>query len=99
MCESGKGAAEAILAYLAEKPDAEDTIEGIVEWWLLHERITSQTLHVKKALAELLNAKLIVERKGRDSRSRYSVNRRKLKQIREIVRQRECGGRQRGTER
>ena len=28
-----------ILAYLSDNPDAGDTFEGIVEWWLLNQRI------------------------------------------------------------
>jgi len=29
-----------ILAYLADHPDAQDTLAGIFEWWLLERKIT-----------------------------------------------------------
>lgn len=28
-----------ILAYLSEHPDAEDTLAGIAEWWLLKQKV------------------------------------------------------------
>ncbi|MCP4368359.1 MAG: hypothetical protein GY797_09665 [Deltaproteobacteria bacterium] len=76
-----------ILAYLVEYPEAQDTLEGIVEWWLLEQQIKRQTTKVKKALAELVAKRLILERKGEDSRTHYRINRSKYKEIQALLEQ------------
>jgi hypothetical protein len=70
-----------VLAYLAEHPDAQDTLEGIVEWWLMEQRIVNQTARVREALDELVDGELILERQGRDSRTHYRINRQKTEEI------------------
>jgi hypothetical protein len=70
---------------LSENPEAQDTFEGIVEWWLLEQKIRHQTATVKEALAELVAKKLLLERTGSDSRTHYRINRRKKKEISAIV--------------
>jgi len=64
-----------ILAYLVDNPDAADTLEGIVEWWLLHRRIRFETRTVSAAVAKLVAEGLIVEEQGSDSRVVYRVRR------------------------
>ena len=64
-----------ILAYLVDNPDAGDTFDGIVEWWLLHQRIKFETRTVSDAVDKLVAEGLIVEQKGTDSRTIYRVNR------------------------
>ena len=71
-----------ILAYLAGHPDAQDTFEGITDWWLLERRIELQKDLVKQALSQLTRNGLILERKGRDTTIRYRVNKSKLGEIR-----------------
>lgn len=63
-----------ILAYLADNPDAGDTFEGIVEWWLLHQRIKFETRTVSEAVAKLIDEGLIVEDEGPGSRTVYRVH-------------------------
>lgn len=70
-----------ILAYLHANPDAQDTLEGIVEWWLLDQNIRRQTERVKQALAELTARGLIVARMGSDSRVHYGIDRTKRNEI------------------
>ena len=70
-----------ILMYLAEHPNAQDTLEGIVEWWLLEQEIKRWTAQVKEALAELVAKGLVLEHKGKDARIRYQVNPRRSKEI------------------
>ena len=53
-----------ILAYLVENPKAQDTLEGIVEWWLLEREIKFETARVREALADLVARGLILETKG-----------------------------------
>ena len=74
-----------VLSYLAEHPLAQDTLEGIVEWWLLEQQIQHWTPNVEAALASLIKQKLVLERKGQDRRSHYRLNRRKLKAIRKSL--------------
>ena len=76
-----------ILAYLLEHPEAQDTLTGIVEWWLLEQHITRQTTHVKAALAELLAQELLQERTGSDFRVHYRINQDKYQEIRTLLKQ------------
>jgi len=83
--------AHAILAHLIEHPLAEDTVEGIVEWWLLEQEIKYRTAVVRAALADLVAKGLVLERQGNDARLRYGLNRNKLEAIRRLLAQREEG--------
>lgn len=76
-----------ILAYLAENPDAGDTVEGIVEWWLLEQKIKRETDRVEEALAELVAKGLVLERKGENSRIHYRINQSKYKEIQELLKE------------
>lgn len=76
-----------ILAYLVEHPEAQDTLEGIVQWWLLDREIKRWTAEVRAALAELVAAGLVIERQGPDGLTHYRINRRKLAQIRARLKQ------------
>lgn len=64
-----------ILGYLLDHPHAGDTLEGIVEWWLLHQKIRFETRNVSHAVSELIAEGLIVTHKGPDSRIIYKANR------------------------
>ena len=73
--------AEEILGYLVARPNAQDTLEGIVEWWLLEQKIAVQTARVKEALAGLIADGLIIEGRAGESRGLYKLNRRRLKTV------------------
>ena len=77
-----------ILTYLAEHPDSRDTLEGIVQWWLLERRIEQQIAVVKEALAKLVAKGLVLENKGRDGRIHYRINGRKHGEIQALLKQR-----------
>jgi hypothetical protein len=82
MCETNKShVAQELLGYLARNPDAQDTLEGILEWWLLEEKIRRRAFEVKEALAELVKSGLLRERKGKDERTHYRVNRRRYVEL------------------
>ena len=70
-----------ILAYLAEHPNAQDTTEGIIEWWLSERAAKPNTILVEEALAELVDLGFILTRRTEDARAYYKVNHRKLKEI------------------
>ncbi len=77
-----------ILAYLVDHPNARDTLEGIVEWWLLERVVKFQEAQVKKALAQLVAKELILEEKGSDLQIHYRINQSKYKEIKALFKQR-----------
>ena len=77
-----------ILAYLVEHPKSRDTIEGILEWWLLEQRIKYQKKKVKQALSELAEKGLVLEHQGRDLLTHYRINKRKFREIKGLLNQR-----------
>lgn len=77
--------AHEILAYLSKNPDAQDTIDGIVEWWLLAQHIERHVAKVRSALADLVERGLILERRSTDSRVYYCLNRQRATEIAEIL--------------
>jgi hypothetical protein len=76
-----------ILAYLSENPDAQDTMEGIAEWWLSEQAVKPSMAVVGEALAELVERGLILARGGKDSRTFYKVNPRRMKEISALLAQ------------
>lgn len=80
--------AQDILSYLVENKTAEDTIDGIVEWWLMQERIKRRTKEVRKALDELLSENLIIARESKDSKIYYRINPRKIEEIETLLKAR-----------
>jgi len=74
-----------ILAYLVDHPKAQDTVEGIVEWWLLERTIKFQEAQVKKALADLVKKGLAIEQQGYDSKIHYRVNQSRFEEIKKLV--------------
>lgn len=77
--------AQDILSYLLRHTAAEDTVEGIVEWWLLEEKIKHRTKEVQRALDAMVVEKLIVARESKDSRIHYRLNQQNLNRIRAIL--------------
>ncbi len=75
-----------ILAYLDSHPLAQDTLEGIAEWWLLEKRIRRPTTQVQRAVGQLQAAGLLVARTGTDGRVHYRLNPRKRKTVALILR-------------
>lgn len=74
-----------ILGYLADHPQAQDTVEGIVQWWLLEQRIKQATTQVTATLAQLVAEGLVIARTGKTGRVYYRVNRQKLHNIRRLL--------------
>ena len=86
--KSGQPAiASDILAYLVEHPQAQDTLEGIAQWWLMEQRIKQVISEVESALAELVLEGLVLEHEGADGQVRYSINLEKRAQIRARLKQ------------
>ena len=70
--------AEAILDYLRQNPEAQDTVAGIAEWWLPERESQNRIVSVKEALDELVAAGLISEHEGKDAQISYRITRRGL---------------------
>ncbi len=64
-----------ILRYLIKNPGAQDTLEGVVDWWLLGRNIKYQKLVVKKALDMMIEDGLVIAHQGPDSRTVYKLYR------------------------
>jgi hypothetical protein len=92
MCASPEDVSYEILSYLAENPGAQDTVEGVVEWWVLEQKLRSRASEVEDALAQLVSRGLLIERKGTDARSHYRINRKQLREITRIVKQHQHPG-------
>ena len=69
------------MAYLAEHPDAQDTLDGIIEWWLLEQKIRRQAALVQEALTDLVAKGLVLKDQGKDSRVHYRINPRNVGKI------------------
>ncbi len=74
-----------VLTYLSEHQEAHDTLDGIVEWWLMEQKIVTQTAVVREALGELVAEGLILKRQSYDSQTHYCLNRQKTLEIRERI--------------
>ena len=86
MCPSNRPEiVQDVLSYLAKNDAAGDTLEGIVEWWLLERNIRRASTEVKAALDDLVTRKLIREYKTPDGRVHYRTNSRKRKEIKALI--------------
>jgi hypothetical protein len=69
--------ARAILNYLHQYPAAQDTLDGIVEWWLPQQRIRTKPAVVQRTINELAARGFVLQHRAIDSRIHYRSNRRK----------------------
>ncbi len=65
--------AEQILSYLNSHPDASDTLEGIVKWWLMQQKIELAKADVEKALELLVSKHLAHKHIYPDGSIHYSI--------------------------
>lgn len=70
-----QGIRDQILSHLLDHPDAQDTLEGIVEWWLLERRIRTGIADVHRALEELVRTGWLRQNVGRDKKVHYRLRR------------------------
>ncbi len=52
---------ELVLRYLAEHPDAMDTLDGIAEWWVTREQLRVDMQRLTKVLGELTRSGILEE--------------------------------------
>jgi hypothetical protein len=77
--------AQDILAYLVDHSEAQDTLEGIMQWWLLEQEIKRWIDQVRTAIAELVAHGLVLERRGKDGRIHYRINRSQKRKIKALI--------------
>lgn len=70
---------------MEQNPNAEDTLRGITEWWLVQEMLKVETLHVQQALDELVSRDLIRKRSGPDNQVLYQINGKNLKAVKTLL--------------
>jgi len=88
MSEKKKQLGEEILQYLIDHPRAQDTLQGIVTWWLLERTAKHRMAMVKEVLDSLVADGLIIAQQGSDSQIHYKINRRRRKKIISLLQQR-----------
>jgi hypothetical protein len=79
--------ADEVLAYIVRHPQAQDTVEGIAEWWLLEERIRHAVSDVQAALNKLVNNGFLIAHQCSSGRTYYRLNREKEQEIRRHLEQ------------
>jgi len=70
-----------VLSYLVEHPKAQDTLEGILEWWLTERLVKHQMPRVQGAIESLVGYGLVIEHEVAGSQSTYQVNPEKYSEI------------------
>lgn len=75
-----------ILRYLDQNPNAADTVEGILEWWLPKQSIYEEEKVVERALDEMIERNLILTIRSSDARKHYRLNSDCIQEIRRMIR-------------
>jgi hypothetical protein len=71
--------ADIVLGYLAEHPDASDTLEGIAEWWIMRQQTRVEVTTLARVLRRLSESSLLEKiEEGDTLRYRLNVNTRGL---------------------
>ena len=70
-----------VLHYLIERPDAKDTIRGILRWWLPRSVKIWDEAEVQSALDTLVAKGWVTQRKMSPSQSLYGLNQDGLEDI------------------
>jgi len=66
--------AQSILAYLAEHPQAMDSVEGIAQWWIMRQQVRVNVMKLTQVLRQLVESGL-VEEIGEGEQRRYRLRR------------------------
>src|SRR6267142_2113046 len=74
-----------ILRYLEQNPNAADTVEGILEWWIPQQSICEEEKVVEQALDKLVHRDLLLTTRSPDARKHYCLNTERLEEIRRII--------------
>jgi hypothetical protein len=75
-----------ILSYLLDHPDAKDTIQGILQWWLPHGGMVWRQEEIQEALDVLVARGWLTQRHTPSCQMLYGMNTDKLEEIRGFLR-------------
>jgi hypothetical protein len=64
----------AILDYLIRNPQSQDTIDGIIQWWLLTAGLTCEKSVVQEVVDDLVGDSLLVARNLSGAATLYCLN-------------------------
>jgi hypothetical protein len=78
-------AARDILTYFLKHPEAQDTAEGIAEWWILEQEIQRRLDEVQQALQSLTEEGLLLSRRPAEAKTLYGVNPERLSDIQRFL--------------
>lgn len=76
---------KAILRYMFEHPQACDSIEGIIDWWVVQGRISIQVEEATDAVRDLVTQGFLVRAVATISSVLYAVNKEKLSEIKMLL--------------
>lgn len=78
-----------ILHHLIEYPNAKDTIQGILRWWLPKDPVERSDTEVQEALDELVKQGWVTQRQTATSQRFYGLNEEKLEEIKVFLQEQE----------
>jgi hypothetical protein len=67
-----------ILDYLARHPDAQDTLDGILHWWVLDAYLKKWTPKIEETVMQLVEQGFLEEKPSPDGQTFYHVSPRYL---------------------
>jgi hypothetical protein len=74
-----------ILRYLDQNPNAADTLDGILEWWLPKQSLYEQEKIGQRALNSLVEQRLLLIQQSTDARKHYRLNVDRIQEIRRVL--------------
>ena len=74
-----------VLRYFLDHPTAQDTFEGIAQWWVLERCIETNLVELERVLDALVVAGHVIKRKDRGVEVRYQLNGKRMSEVRELV--------------
>jgi hypothetical protein len=77
--------AREILTYLANHPDAQDTLDGIMQWWLLDQGNRYKPIMIQEVVKDLVLEGTIIETIIPDSPAVYRLNVAKRDRMKELL--------------
>jgi hypothetical protein len=63
-----------ILDYLARQPNAQDTIDGILHWWVPDARIRNWEPKIAETVAQLVEQGFLEEKRSSDGKIFYHIS-------------------------
>jgi hypothetical protein len=72
---------KSILQYLLKNPDAGDTLEGIVHWWLLRERIEHEVAQISAILDRFIKENILIKTEINPGNVIFRINKANIEKI------------------